>query len=91
MDIQKLRDDSALFNYITGKTNGDLAACEATLEHTSGYLGQEIEENAKLRAEIKRLLAAMLRAADRLPPNAACVILRAALGGNEQYPPEDRK
>jgi len=69
----------------------DLAACEATLEHTSGYLGQEIEENAKLRAEIERLLAAMLRAADRLPPNAACVILRAALGGNEQYPPEDRK
>ena len=33
----------------------DLAACEATLEHTSGYLGQEIEENAKLRAEIERL------------------------------------
>ena len=51
--------NSKLFDYLAGKTEGPLAAAEAALEHTAGYLGVELEENAKLRTEIERLRAAL--------------------------------
>ena len=48
---------SATFDYITGKKSGREAELEASLEHMGGYLGIEIEDNEKLRAEIERLAA----------------------------------
>ena len=48
---------SAMFDYITGKKSGREAELEASLEHMGGYLGAEIEDNEKLRAEIERLAA----------------------------------
>ena len=48
---------SAMFDYITGKKSGREAELEASLEHMGGYLGTEIEDNEKLRAEIERLTA----------------------------------
>ena len=48
---------SAMFDYITGKKSGREAELEASLEHMGGYLGIEIEDNEKLRAEIERLAA----------------------------------
>ena len=50
---------SAMFDYITGKKSGREAELEASLEHMGGYLGIEIEDNEKLRAEIERLTAAL--------------------------------
>ena len=48
---------NAMFDYITGKKSGREAELEASLEHMGGYLGVEIDDNEKLRAEIERLTA----------------------------------
>lgn len=55
---------SAMFDFITGKRRGKVAELEASVEYTSGYLGVEIEENAKLRAENERLMAVLRWYAD---------------------------
>lgn len=41
-----------MFKYISGETSGKEAELAATVEHTAGYLGLEIEENEKLRARM---------------------------------------
>lgn len=41
---------SAMFDYVTGKRVGNVAALKAELEHVSGYLGAEIEEADAARA-----------------------------------------
>jgi len=48
---------SAMLDYISGKKSGREAELEASLEHTAGHLGVELEEAGKLRAEIERLAA----------------------------------
>ena len=46
--------NSKAFDYIAGKTTGPLAAAEASLEHTAGYLGEVLAENERLLSGIKR-------------------------------------
>ena len=41
---------SKMFDYIVGRAQSREAELEASLEHTSGYLGVEIEEGAATRA-----------------------------------------
>lgn len=49
---------SKIMDYlVNGGDEADLA--KAQVEHVSGYLGLEIKENEKLRAEIERLRAAL--------------------------------
>ena len=50
---------SAMFDYITGKKSGREAELEASLEHLGGYLGVEMDDNEKLRAEVGRLRTAL--------------------------------
>ena len=46
---------SAMFDYITGKTDGDDAFLKAQLEHALGALEREIEIGEELRNELDRL------------------------------------
>ena len=46
---------NAVFDYITGGKSGREAELEASLEHMGGYLGIEIEDNEKLRAELAHI------------------------------------
>jgi hypothetical protein len=48
---------SAMFDYISGEKSGREAELKASLEHTAGHLGVELDEAAKLRAWIERLTA----------------------------------
>ena len=57
---------NAMFDYITGKKSGREAELEASLEHMGGYLGAEIEDNEKLRAEIASLRELVKDLADDL-------------------------
>ena len=40
---------SKFFDYISQKTDGPIAAAEARAEYSEGWLGNEIEENERLR------------------------------------------
>ena len=44
-----------MFDFITGKASGQIAELEATIEHMGGYLGLEIEDNARLRAALESI------------------------------------
>lgn len=46
---------SKMFDFITGKRSGKVAELEATIEHMGGYLGLEIEDNARLRAALESI------------------------------------
>lgn len=48
---------SAMFDFISGKRRSKVAELEASLEHTSGYLGVELQENERLRAKFDQIVA----------------------------------
>jgi hypothetical protein len=48
---------SAIFNFISGKRRGKIAELEASVGHTAGYLGLELEENERLRAKLDQIAA----------------------------------
>ena len=59
-----MAEHSKLFDFIAH--GGDkVAELEAALEQMSGYLGLEIKENARLRAENERLQATIDRMAGK--------------------------
>jgi len=56
-----MAEQSKIFDYML-HGGDELALAKAQLEHMGGYLGLEIEENARLRAEIERLTALLVEA-----------------------------
>ncbi len=73
---------SKMFDYISGKSSGELARAHAAEEHALGHLEAVLAENERMRSVLVDMLAALRASEEFYNPNASAM-RRAAIAKAE--------